>query len=246
MKTKIVITDLTRMYQGRVCIAGYNHNRNCIRPVLPPPGIPEDSLFQNNHPIVYPFALVELDLLEPDSQPPHTEDFFFDPNSLHFIRQVHNREEVLHWSLFNTVEEIFAQPIHNDFSFYVMECQGERSLGTLKPETIIEAVYEAGVEKTWDYRLKFADQAGNIYRLKITDLTWQYHCTHLRSAEHTPIVIASELTKMLQSSDQVYLRIGLARGWKKFPERCYLQITGIYTFPDYLQVKTFVYLKPLI
>jgi hypothetical protein len=35
------------------------------------------------------------------------------------------------------------------------------------------------------------------------------------------------------------LRIGLARLWEKFPDRCYLQITGIYTFPDYLRGRTF-------
>jgi hypothetical protein len=28
--------------------------------------------------------------------------------------------------------------------------------------------------------------------------------------------------------------------WQKFPERCYLQITGIYTFPDYLKGRTFI------
>jgi hypothetical protein len=37
----------------------------------------------------------------------------------------------------------------------------------------------------------------------------------------------------------LYLRIGLARGWDEQPDRCYLQITGIYTFPDYLAGKTF-------
>jgi hypothetical protein len=40
----------------------------------------------------------------------------------------------------------------------------------------------------------------------------------------------------------------LARGftgnWRKFPDRCYLQITGIYTFPDYLKGSTFVDFKP--
>jgi hypothetical protein len=32
----------------------------------------------------------------------------------------------------------------------------------------------------------------------------------------------------------VALRIGLARGWERHPDRCYLQITGVYTDPDYL------------
>jgi hypothetical protein len=37
----------------------------------------------------------------------------------------------------------------------------------------------------------------------------------------------------------MFLRIGLARHWEKHPERCHLQITGIYTFPDYLNGRTF-------
>ena len=36
----------------------------------------------------------------------------------------------------------------------------------------------------------------------------------------------------------------LARGWQKFPERCYLQITGVYTFPDYLEGKIFTDFAP--
>lgn len=30
----------------------------------------------------------------------------------------------------------------------------------------------------------------------------------------------------------IYLRIGLARGWVKHPDRCYLQITGVYGFAN--------------
>jgi hypothetical protein len=28
----------------------------------------------------------------------------------------------------------------------------------------------------------------------------------------------------------VFLRVGLARGWDRHPDRCYLQITGVYGF----------------
>ncbi len=90
----------------------------------------------------------------------------------------------------------------------------------------------------WDYRLTFTDPRGDTYRLKITDLTWQYYCQSLRNEKRDPAKIALELTTILQKRD-VFLRIGLARGWKEYPDRCYLQITGIYTFPDYLNGKTF-------
>jgi hypothetical protein len=28
----------------------------------------------------------------------------------------------------------------------------------------------------------------------------------------------------------VYLRVGLARGWDRQPDRCYLQVTGVYGY----------------
>ena len=84
----------------------------------------------------------------------------------------------------------------------------------------------------------FIDQEGTSYRLKIVDLTWQYYCDSLRDETNAPKEIAARITKDFENR-QIYLRIGLSRGWKKFPERCYLQITGIYTFPDYLEGKNF-------
>lgn len=238
MITKLVITDLTRMHRGKVCIAGYDASHQCVRPTLPPPGIDERILYQQDQAIVYPFALVELDLLEPEHKPPHTEDVRFDPGSIHHIRTVMNRQVVLEWSLFKSVAALFEQPVHSDFGFYVMDCQGPRSLGTVRPRKIVKAIYEPGDEETWDYRLHFIDGAGDLYRLKITDLTWQYYCQSRRGPETQPQDIAGELTEKLQRS-KVYLRIGLARGWKKFPDRCYLQITGVYTFPDYLEGRIF-------
>lgn len=238
MKTKLVVTDLTRMYQGRVCIAGYDQDHHCIRPTLPPTGISEKILLQAGKPVVFPFALLELDLIKPIPQPPHTEDYQFEPDSVHFIRKVKDRKTILNWSLFKSVSAIFEQPILDDLGFYVMDCQGTRSLGTVHPVKIFKVVYEQDKEGPWDYRLMFFDSEDCFYRLKITDLTWQYHCDNLRDENHTPDLIASELTTKLKKSD-VYLRIGLARGWQKYPDRCYLQITGIFTFPDYLEGKTF-------
>jgi len=243
MKKKLVITDLTRMYRGTVCIAGYDSEHNCFRPTLPPPGIPEQTLVKDGRAVIFPFALVEFDLLEPTPKPPHTEDYRYNADSPCFIRQVQDRKTVLGWSLFEDVNTLFDQPILTDPGFYVLDCQGPRSIGTILPRGIMKVIYEAGEDSPWDYRLHFVDRSNSFYRLKITDLTWHYYCDSLRGQGREPTEISSELTSVLKSRD-VFLRIGLARGWKKFPERCYLQITGIYTLPDYLEGKTFVDLSP--
>jgi len=243
MKKKLVITDLTRMYRGTVCIAGYDSEHNCFRPTLPPPGIPEQTLVKDGRAVIFPFALVEFDLLEPTPKPPHTEDYRYNADSPCFIRQVQDRKTVLGWSLFEDVNALFDQPILTDPGFYVLDCQGPRSIGTILPRGIMKVIYEAGEDSPWDYRLHFVDRSNSFYRLKITDLTWHYYCDSLRGQGREPTEISSELTSVLKSRD-VFLRIGLARGWKKFPERCYLQIIGIYTLPDYLEGKTFVDLSP--
>ncbi len=243
MKTQLVITDLTRMQRGKVCIAGYDATHQCIRPTLPPPGIAEDMLYKDGRPIIYPFSLVEMVLVEPDSQPPHTEDYRFDPGSIRHIRTVESRKTVLEWSLFENVAALFEQPVLTGPGYFVMDCQGPRSIGTIRPRNIINAIYEMGFEGAWDYRLHFIDRAGESYRLKITDLTWQYYCQSRRGPAMEPKMIADELTETLWASN-VYLRIGLARGWKKFPDRCFLQITGVYTFPNYLVGKIFADFRP--
>ena len=45
----------------------------------------------------------------------------------------------------------------------------------------------------------------------------------------------------LMSAERVYLRIGLARPEQlgDYPVTCWAQVTGVYTFPDYLGGRTF-------
>lgn len=240
MKKEIVITDVTRMQEGRVCVAGYDRKGNCIRPVLPPPGIHERSLYQGGRPIVFPFAVVEYDFLQHTPHPPHTEDWRYDPGSVRFVKQVDEqaRQEILKRTLFPSVQAIFETPIHSDLGYYVKDGEGPRSLGTIAPKQIATVIHELSPEGKWQYRIVFTDGAGVSYRLTVTDLAWRYYHDHRREQGELPHKIASDLTETLKSA-QVYLRIGLARGWEKYPGRCFIQVTGIYTFPDYLQGRTF-------
>ncbi|MBC7263779.1 MAG: hypothetical protein H5T64_05395 [Chloroflexi bacterium] len=64
-----------------------------------------------------------------------------------------------------------------------------------------------------------------------------------REQGQKPEEIRAEIKRQLHSAT-VFLRIGLARGWEKFPNRCYLQITGVHTFPDYLEGRSFTDFTP--
>jgi len=240
MKTLLAITDLTRMQRGAVCIAGQTPDGHCIRPVLPPPGIPEKIIRAGNKAIVFPFAAVEVEVLKHTPRPPHTEDRLFDPRSLTCKGALSEEQKlrVLNTSLFESVADIFEQPIQHSPGFHVEDGVGPRSVGTIRPKTIHKVFYEQGEDNAWNYRLAFYDPADQYYRLKITDLTWSYYCNSRRSDDRDPAAIADELTQLIKQKT-VYLRIGLSRGWARFPGRCFLQVNGIYTFPDYAGGKTF-------
>jgi len=244
VKKELVITDVTRMREGRVCVAGYDRKRNCVRPVLPPPGIHERSLCANKKPIVFPFAVVEYDLLEHTPKPPHMEDWRYDPASVRFIKRLGEKEkrETLERLRDPSVNAIFGVPVISTRGHYIMAGQGKRSLGTIQPSEVSDVICETA-DGEWKYRLQFVDATQTTWRLTVTDLTWRYYCDSQRRAGKPPRKIAAELTRLLATS-QVYLRVGLARGWDEHPDRCYLQITGVYTFPDYLQGQTFADFAP--
>ena len=84
MKTRLIITDLTRMYHQNVCIAGYTESHQCVRPVSTGGGIPEAALYFDHKAILYPFSEIELELQDQKGHQPHTEDWTFNPWSLRF------------------------------------------------------------------------------------------------------------------------------------------------------------------
>lgn len=245
MKRLITITDLTRMKEGRVCFAGYDKNGNCIRPVLPSPGIQESTLYVGGNLVILPFAVVEFDLLKHLPQPPHTEDYLYNPKSIRFIKHLDEKRkrEILTKTLFENVCAIFEVPVLSDPGHYIINGQGPRSLGTIQPQRVIKAIPEKSSYGKLRYRLNFIDGQGVSYWLTITDLSWRYYNEHLREEGKSPQQISSALTVTLMKSE-VFLRIGLARSWEEYPDKCFLQITGVYTFPDYLKGQTFAYLSP--
>ena len=150
---------------------------------------------------------------------------------------------MLEKSLFKSVSAIFEETIYGDVGHYIMDGRGPRSLGTIRPQRVMKAIYEQAPDGKWKYRLGFVDGEGLTYWLTVTDLAWRYFHDHQFRNGHSPQAISSELTSLLRASE-VFLRIGLARGWDKYPDRCFIQITGVYTFPDYLDGRTFADFAP--
>jgi hypothetical protein len=254
MKEKVIITDVTRMGEPRVCVAGYlERSHDCVRPVFSPwSGPTEEWLSIDGQVVVRPFSVVELDLKEKNPSPPHTEDWIIDSTyrvkrgmltpiqQNAFLTRIEDR----------SVESIFGATINREPGFehlsaYVKFGEGKRSLGTIRPKTLGEVCYREKVEEgKLDYRIAFTDQTGEEYRLAVTDLAFR------RFLEHTTLVKgksrdeAAQLLAATLRGSRMFLRIGLARSWKEYPDRCYLQITGVYSFPDYLEGRCFADFSP--
>ncbi len=240
MKTTVTITDITRMAPPFVCLAGVKEDKQNIRILFVDGRIDEDWLCHNGAATVRPFARVGFPLLAPRPEPPHTEDWYVDKAHIEDHGQI-KPAEVMSWlsSLCDpSVAAIFGAEILRDPGFYILKGQGSRSLGTVLVEHLYEASYQY-FEKSWDCRLRFQDCSGESYTLKVKDLTLCAYLDYLRERERNS---CEEIGKRLLHelcTKPCCLRVGLARGWARFPERCYLQITGVFTAPDYLQGRWF-------
>lgn len=247
MERSMIVTDLTRMQRPAVCVAGFFADDGAsVRPVMPHESgkrITERFIWKGHQLVVIPFTEVRVDFRGQVSDPPHTEDWEIEPQcrpELVRLLPAEERRDLLEDHLDASVAEIFGAPIQEDQ--YICKGEGQRSLGTILAKQISQVRYGfRGCEdedEKWDYRIRFTDGAGQQFDLAVTDLTFRTACDYLSTGkEWAPGRVSEWLTRFLGQHD-VYLRIGLARGWEKHPDRCYLQITGVYSFPDYLGGKT--------
>lgn len=198
-------------------------------------------LFQSGKVICRPFAVVEFDLLRREPEPPHTEDWVIDPAHVKFLNLLpqERRKSLLGRLDDGGVENIFEATIHREPGCYVMAGEGSRSLGTVKAREILNIPYYPKKGGSWDYRIEFVDALGGKYRLAVTDLAFRLYLDYERIRRKASYnSISSSLLSSLRKAE-VYLRVGLARKWEKYPDRCFLQVTGVYSFPDYLNGRCF-------
>ena len=105
--------------------------------------------------------------------------------------------------------------------------EGEKSIITIKLNpwdfTIFEDKYTHG-----KIRVIFTDLSGRLFKfLPITDLGFYDYAMHKNG-----IGELNSLNNFIQSQDSLFLRIGIGR---PYDGKYWMQINGIYTFPEYLE-----------
>ncbi len=236
----MMVTDVTRMEGSRVCVGGYLEDGGAVRPIVGRSG-PDEVWLQRAHggPVA-PFAVVGLRVSSrpQGSHAPHTEDRLTPQRGQHVQRMLTEQERIdlLERTSSPSVQAIFGAEVHAEptgsWGRYVLQGQGVRSLGTIRASEIEDAIYRHYPERgRWDYRLRFRDAAGEVYQLAVVDLAFRRQLDLLRDSGAAPNAAAAAMRDGLREQ-QVYLRVGLSRGWDKHPDRCYLQLTGVYGFAE--------------
>jgi hypothetical protein len=234
----MTVTDITRMDGDRVCVGGYLDDGTPIRPIAGRAGPNERWLQPSRDVIIAPFSVIALEVRAAPRhlRAPHTEDRLVPERGHRVLRALPNEEQIalLAQSASPSVRAIFGAEIHADaersWARYVRSGEGSRSLGTIRAGRVEEVRYRRYAERgRWDYRLRFRDESGEEYQLAVVDLDFRRRLDARRAGGASPEAVAAEVKRALQRQ-HVFLRIGLARGWDRHPDRCYLQVTGVYGF----------------
>ncbi len=243
MRQTIVITDLTQMPNPEgVCVVGVDQHNQCIRPVLTN-GVLKRHLYIGDELVIQPRAKIKFDFHRVLIEPPHIEDLGFDPNTIVYEGLCTNTEwgQVLQNSSFSTVDGIYDGLLQKHR--WVEPGANTRSIGTLS-QVRVTAVKLPEWSGKLRYRLSFIDNAGFPYdNISVSDLAFrELSYAEVKKHGRSPATVSEQITSLLTNTDRIYLRLGLARPWVN-PNTgnigCWMQVTGIYTFPDYLGGKSF-------
>lgn len=223
--TKIIITDLTHFEnEDKVCTAGIcPETAQCIRPM---PYLPSKECKRLK---ILPGAILSGEFKTPTIiTPPHTEDR--NHQNLKYLGPCSPEQfkEILDDSLSESVSSGFGIELAFKQKHIPVEHGLAHSIITIKipPQNanIIKDSYKQG-----RIRFNFTDNDSARYWFwSITDLGfYKYALEHISELD--------SINDFIHNQDEVYLRVGLTRAHTSPDGRhgYWLQINGIYTFPDY-------------
>jgi len=222
---KIIVTDLTRFSEKNpniVCIAGIDKETGqCIRPMpylkktdCQTLGICPRAILSG---IFTPFLT---------QSNPHWEDRKYESLRYQGLSNTSEFKAILSNDLSNSLETGFEISLPYKQRYIPVDHILSKSIITIKVDP--RSVYFIKNDYKTGGKLNFIDNSGRDYRFfPITDLT-----VHQIIEQHQDFF---KLNAFLHAQSEVYLRIGLSRCWNKpntTEEGYWLQVNGIYSFPD--------------
>ena len=229
MATRIIITDLTRFKEGskKVCTAGVTGDGTLIRPY--PPYLEATECERLD---IHPGAILEGDLTPTNPPPPHVEDATW--NNLVYVDKCSSAEfrTALRSGLFKSIQEGFEYELPQREKCIPLSVKPPRSIITIKLSPQSFSIVGDGYNRK-KIRASFWDADGHQFSfVSITDRGFVDQAFKIEGDRSA----IAEMNYHVQSQRELYLRIGLSRPHASNDGRngYWIQVNGIYTFPDYL------------
>lgn len=222
-RKQIIITGITRMNNGHVCVSGVDPlTWRFVRPVFTY-GLDRDFAMDGSTQVLRHFNLVEIEFkgYRP-SEEYHTEDWLINENfSPRFIKHLTNQE------IINVLDRTAIPDLNS-----VLEPK-DKSLFTVKANRIV-GIWHEQWEK-FKVRMTFIDQAGNLFEgIPVTDLLTLAFVRY--QVQNGNFNYNKELLRIFNNSPSRYIRIGLSREYKGI---YWGQVTALITVPDLFNGSSF-------
>lgn len=222
MNRTIIVTDLTRFSDDRVCLAGVDPaDMELIRPM---PYINQAECQQFK---ILPGTRITADFRpSPTIEAPHTED--------HQWQNKNIQEKVTSDDFRALLEATLSLSIRDGFGIDVQDKvippnnPPLKSIITIKGMINLHPGYGGNLTKI---RASVTDLNGfTLKYLSITDLGFYRFAQKLQSAQEL-----NNLDRFIKSQSEIFVRLGLSRLWESTDGRkgFWFQINGIYTFPEF-------------
>jgi hypothetical protein len=228
--TDIIITDLTRFGNREfLCVAGLTMDgQHCIRPLKDfdgrnPAYLSYAGCKEHN---VLPGTILSANYTRPQQiDPPHVEDSIIAGKiRVAGVATSAQFEGVLEASAFDSIDAGFGVAMNEVKKYSIQLQKPARSIITLRVDPKNFEVFE---DKYGKLRAHVTDSTGAAYRyLSVTDLGFFDNV----GAPANRRMSASDALSVIHRQKSLYLRVGLSRAYEG---SYWLQINGIYTFPDY-------------
>ena len=224
-RKKLIITGITRMNNGHVCVSGIDPvTWNFVRPVFSS-GLTRDFLMEGTTQVVQHFNVVEFEFTHyKPAGKYHTEDWVINEKfAPRFIKHLTDEQIV---KVLNKVciKHLGSQINKEDKSLFVVKVK--------RIDTLWHKHYDK--LKIW---MNFTDWQGETYeKVPITDLltlsAYRYHMSRdIRS-------YTNQLISRFNNNPHRFIRIGITREWQN---KFWNQVTAIITVPDLFDGQSFSY-----
>ena len=228
---EVLIMAMTHMLSG-VCTAGYTRESDpksglrWVRPVKEHDTLLLGDLTDTDGRVIQPNDVVELSLLSPRPQPPHSEDWIAD--------FVYHRPRLLRRLEGERRARFLAA--HLDRAPAEVLAEGTRSLCLVQPERVWALFSLDSYSGKYQARLGFTlkevrhPQASSEGGVPVTDLRWRALGRRwLGEGGGSLTLEQGELAERL-GAEAIYLALGLSR---RYQEQFTLLVIGVHCVPDY-------------